>query len=374
MAINIVYVDPDGGSDTGPNNGSTEALAFKTLDGCFNTGDNPITRHAEGDAIHIKNSAFVEYPTAGLSITTYLDGALDPTDDQPLMFIGYGSELWDGQKTTIDPTINSCTAAIIATAYDWITYANLHFASGADTHASVGQVLFDNYGSVINCKFDKPERAIIGDNYLKIVNNEFEGVAPGSHVSVVECDAGSYVAWNWFKADSDVDGTLSSAMLVIDGANCTVQNNIFTIEGAAPNYNAILIKDPTPTILHNSIDGGGGEGTAIKFNDNGDFGSVITSNIIANFGSGVGIDWGSTIVPASIYAGNAFYNNSQNETNFGDSKKTLVYDHAASGLGNETVGSDPFARTGGNTFTNRMIHWSPNDVGNILGGAWPSGL
>ena len=67
-----------------------------------------------------------------------------------------------------------------------------------------------------------------------------------------------------------------------------------------------------------------------------------------------------------LYGRHAFFNNTTDEDL---PAGEILYNDGD----NESLGSSPFAKSGADTFANRFTYFAPNDVGNVRGGAYPSG-
>jgi hypothetical protein len=66
-----------------------------------------------------------------------------------------------------------------------------------------------------------------------------------------------------------------------------------------------------------------------------------------------------------LYGYNGMYNNATDYSGSVDIIQALG--------DNESLGSSPFAKSGADTFANRFTYFEPADVGNVRGGAHPSG-
>ena len=140
--------------------------------------------------------------------------------------------------------------------------------------------------------------------------------------------------------------------------------NTISIDGASVG---ILAADFNFLVVGNSILGGGGTGTGIDLGGtNNSLSSKLHSNLVEGFSGsgGKGYDLRSIVRPLLIYLNNAAYNNATNYANEGDS---LISND------NESLGADPFDKSGSDTFANRFTYFAPVDTGNVHGGAYPSG-
>jgi hypothetical protein len=66
-----------------------------------------------------------------------------------------------------------------------------------------------------------------------------------------------------------------------------------------------------------------------------------------------------------LYGYNGMYNNATDYSGSVDIIQALG--------DNESLGSSPFAKSGADTVANRFAYFEPADVGNVRGGAYPSG-
>jgi hypothetical protein len=103
-------------------------------------------------------------------------------------------------------------------------------------------------------------------------------------------------------------------------------------------------------------------------------GMTITNNIVEGFGTQKAFELTDSSRP-KVVAGNAAYNNG---TDF-DLTGTLPWSSSQPytaptvipiELDNESLSGSPFAKSGALTFDNRFTYFAPNNVGNVLGGAY----
>jgi len=165
-----------------------------------------------------------------------------------------------------------------------------------------------------------------------------------------DCDVGVYGGYVMgCRFENGAERDFSTAAL-----SCTLVNfSTFKLSGSSIGIWAYYYRN----VLHNSFYGGGGTGTGIKL-DAYDHSQVIANNVVSAF-SGIGGRGIYCVSPEndSQIFGNSLYNNTTDE-NWGD-----LLPPGNDGQ-NEILGSDPFANASGGDFT-------PNDVGNIIGGAYP---
>ena len=170
--------------------------------------------------------------------------------------------------------------------------------------------------------------------------------------------------------EDDGSGT-SGAVLTAQSANVT--RNIFVMTG---NYTAIDVG--SGQVSHNSVlcPSGTASHQAIRINGRYKNLSILnsvscTNNIVEGYG-GMKAFYLANGSVTRIVAGNAAYNNG---TDF-DLTATLSPSYLpapttiAIESDNESLSGSPFAKSGALTFDNRFTYFAPNNVGNVLGGAY----
>lgn len=335
------YVDPSLGSDTGDGTKSTPwgRASGSVVQYALDT----LTRDAtDGDRINVK-SGTDDTLAATLNLTTY--GT--PTVTAPVIIQGYTTDEGDGGIGGID---GNGTYGCFTASEDYVHIRDMHI------HNSGSAVLLnlDNGCSITSCEFNNSTATIPMhfDSYTAIFNCHFHDLK--------EVNVGSgVVAYNYFKNDGTND--------FIDCVDCAndvaVMHNIFSVDGAT---RCIRASARSTSICNNSILSASGTGTGI-FEQNSNEGGAIINNLIEGF-SGAGgeaIDFDARTANRPIYAGNAFYNNTADETD--KVAGEWIYE-----TDNESLGASPFAKSGADTFANRFTYFAPVDTGNVLNSQYPA--
>jgi len=164
------------------------------------------------------------------------------------------------------------------------------------------------------------------------------------------------------------------------GTHCTITRNMFAVSG---NYAAM--SHPYRSILdHNSFlcTTGTAAYPAISIVHPPPYwvmpgnyvGMTITNNIVEGFGTQKAFELTDGSRPI-VVAGNAAYNNGTDFDLTGTLNWTSSQPYTAPTvipieLDNESLSGSPFAKSGALTFDNRFTYFAPNNVGNVLGGAY----
>jgi len=162
--------------------------------------------------------------------------------------------------------------------------------------------------------------------------------------------------------------------------DCTITRNMFAISG---NYAAM--SHPNRSILdHNSFlcTTGTAAYPAVSIMQPTPYwimpgnyvGMTITNNIVEGFGTQKAFELTDGSRPI-VVAGNAAYNNGTDFDLTGTLNWTSSQPYTAPTvipieLDNESLSGSPFAKSGALTFDNRFTYFAPNNVGNVLGGAY----
>jgi hypothetical protein len=167
---------------------------------------------------------------------------------------------------------------------------------------------------------------------------------------------------------------------IMDVQNSTAHRNIFAVTGnntcmtmwsGIMSHNSILCTDGSalkPAISTNAL---GGDQTWTSFTNGG-----IFNNIVEGFREDSGYYPTAFVLTdgrgVRLFAGNAAYNNATdydlNATYYG---VTPAAPHViAIEYDNESLSGSPFAKSGALTFDNRLTYFAPNNVGNVLAGAY----
>jgi len=330
MPLTEIYVDPAINANSGA---GTIGSPYGDLQHALNT----VTRNAtDGDRFNIK-AGTAEVLAAILSLATY--GA--PTSVAPLVIEGYTSAAGDGGVGEINA--NGGAAIPIAIIF----MKNLYIRNGGSS------TLVSLSGS-----------AGISDS--KIADTTGIGIlaASGSvtFCEITDCATGismntsaAFVMGCYFKDGAIRNFTNSIA---VAGSGATILRNIFSL---GTSGNGIFLTSARHRIVGNSFLANGSTAAGITGNSNSYFaGSVILNNIIEGFSGAGGRGILNSTTPAMRFAGNAFFNNATNYSGTIDSIENLD---------NEVLGVTAFAKSGSNTFANRLTYFAPVNTGNIFGGA-----
>lgn len=166
---------------------------------------------------------------------------------------------------------------------------------------------------------------------------------------------GGRIIGNYFK-----DGATKtfSAAIDLDMNYSLVERNIISLSAAGANG---IDGGPWCQIIGNSIlhTAGNGTGSGIVSTGNG---SLVWDNVIEGFAGAGGDAIAASGIPSAF--GNNSYYNCINGIAF-DSKSPI-------NLGGDEgpLASSPFAKSGADTYANRMTYFAPNDVGSVRGGAY----
>lgn len=342
-----IYVNPAIAADSGT---GTSGDPYGDLQYALNTATRDSTN---GDRFNIK-AGTAEVLTGILDLTTY--GT--PTADAPLIIEGYTSAAGDGGIGDLNGNggnfqivpnnnfqiyrnmklRNTGTAAIVQTALNWATYENCEFSSSTSSAPL-------NPGSgtrVINCSFHT--FATAGQAVLTIAG------------------AGTIVTGCWFDV-----GDILAAINMGAADTGLVTRNIVNCSGGTVGIRVNNVRGSV--ISHNSILGSSSTGSGIGLVSSGADGCHVFNNIIAGFsgagGDGIDIASGSRL---GLYGYNYFYNNTSDETG--------VSGNVLDSIGGNLLaqGTDPYAKSGANTFANRFIYFEPSATSSGLrGGAYGGG-
>lgn len=354
-SMNDVFVDYNAGTDSGATAG-TVGDPFQTLQYAL---DNT-TRDADGDIFNIEDTSAQPIPAGGLNLDTggsgYLNGGA-LSSAAPIGFRGYSAAANDGGKATCEGTTNSAANMFSNGAIDYVYIKDLIF-----TGFSAECVNVRSYCSIDSCRFTNSAEAIDTNSYCWIHNNQLDTLSGSRGISAL---VSPHIWRNWILIDA-ADGL--GECIWYNSLGATISQNIISITGAASTV-GITVSQNGGAIIGNTIDGGGlGTGQGIRFDASTHYATIIANNIITNFGGtgGDAIDLLSATTALSYYGGNAFYGNTNNETNFVDAAK---FGNPAT-PDNEVLAVDPYLRHGANTFANRDHYWGTKPLGNLRGGAF----
>ena len=330
------YVDPGSGSDvTGT---GTSGNPWASLQHALDT----ISKGSHGDQINLK-AGTADTLSADLSLSTYGN----PTYLAPLIIRGYTSSADDGGIGEID--LNGANnIAFSGVSRSGVILKDLEIHGSTDT---VG-VSIPKWSTVDNVYFHDMSNTALGiyENTL-VCCSRFEDIGTyGVQTEGADGEHGNIIG-NYF-ANGTKDFT---AAIYCDNYSLTACRNIIYIDGTS---DGIVVKF-FGEVCHNSILSDGGSGQGIRCDTSGES-LRIWSNLIEGFSTsgGIGIDYNSA--DQQMVVNNSAYNNL---TDYGTAALHVSDD-------NESLGSSPFAKSGSATYANRFTYFSPNDVGNVRGGAY----
>lgn len=338
------YVDPSIAADSG-------AGSIGDPYGDLQYALDNVTRDAtNGDRFNIK-AGTAELPTGTLSLATY---GTSLAADAPLIFQGYTSAAGDGGKGEINGGAGNFT---LMPATQFIICRDLKLHNTGTAGIIVWNAV--NWNLLERCEFatSTNARALYMGTGTRVLNCSFSGGWAAAQ-NIVDFTTGLAIG-NWFNVDAAVGNALTFSGN--DGA--VALRNIFSCGAVASTM--LRVQGRGGIISQNSILAAAATGIGISLEAAGD-GVIVTNNIVEGFsgtgGDGIQVASGAKI---ALYAGNAYYNNTANETGVSGA----VF---CDGGDNEALGSSPFAKSGANTFANRFVYFAPNDVGNVYGGAYPT--
>jgi len=321
----------NGGSGTdidpwGPQTGPTLNCMERALDGLIT--QNP----TDGDILNLSDASTITL-TKNFDTSTY--GV--PTQTARLTIRGYTTSEGDGGKATID---GAATYGMVNTAVDYVDLIDLTIQNSG----SAKSIDMDNFCNVIRCTCDN---RVDLDAACTVFGCDI--TATGSTIALL-IENRCVVAYNWLSA-----GTAEA--IYSNNVDTVIYRNIVNMSGAGV---AIRLTQRDNSVDHNSILGTSNAGTGILFVTTNRLAHQITNNLIE--GVATGINFASPIDNLVLYAGNAFRDNTTDESG----KQNVIIDED-----NElALGSALYAKSGANTFANRATYFAPADVGNLRAGAW----
>lgn len=331
-----VYVDPSIAADSGT---GTVGDPYGDLQYALDT----VTRDAtNGNQFNVK-SGTAELITTSLDFSTY--GA--PTDAAPAVIRGYTTAANDDGMGEIDMQGNN--ASISATARVYYIDMDLHSTGtaaiidgSARLNGALRCILHDSTGLV--CSIGSP---VIGCHIYDM----------GSMI-VVQSSA---VLYNYID---NTQTTVSTGRLIDTYTIAGYVGHNILVMGANAAI-GIAVGDDVSVIDGNSILSSAGTGTGIRW-DIDRYGLTVINNLVEGFSGtgGAGFDGVNRTEGSLMFATNAAYNNTTDYANTDD--QMLTFD-------NESLGATPFAKSGANTFANRLVYFKAVNTGNVQDGAFPDG-
>ncbi len=270
---------------------------------------------------------------------TLLPNYGSPTIQAPLVLQGYTAVAADGGVGAINGTNFSIMSD---TNQDDIIFKDL---SLYNTGSNVGLLLDDRIFMENVEMYDMTNGAVDFDDNCRIFNCHFRNIG-GNGIRVIN---NSILMFNYFKNQTNV---FTNVLNLLSGFRCVVYGNIFSLNGTS---NAILITDMTELMIeHNSFLGATGK--AIQLVSPNITISGILNNLFEGFSSAIDLV-NQAAGTTKLVAYNAIFNSAYN-----------LNEHVVFNRNNVTLGSSPFAKTGSDTFANRVNYFAPTNSG----GAYPS--
>lgn len=345
------YVDPTSGSDS-TGDGLSDATAWATVQHALNN----ITRNtSHGDRINIKAGSADTISTPW-SLTTY--GS--PASGAPLIFQGYTSTASDGGVAVID--LNAAASTLWTPAGNCVSFVDLEIHNGLGT----GPLLqLNQYSSAVRCY---------------VHGNNQEGIkATSSYVSVIGCRIEDVGSSGYSALSSTSPGFRVMGCYIKQGGARTMDWGIFTSAQYGLFCHNIISVDSTSggifvsggsawnnTCFGNTIFSNGGSGAGIAItNINATIVSFFANNYIEGFSAtgGKGIDQSTGSSSGwFVVINNAFYNCATNYVR--SSEHGLWVDE-------ESLSSSGIAKSGSDTYANRLTYFAPVSSGTMLDGGWP---
>ena len=328
-ALNDYYVDPSiaGNSGTGTSGDPYGDLQY-ALD--------QITRDAtDGDRINVK-AGTDEILSSALSYATY--GT--PSVSAPLVIQGYTSSQGDGGIGVIDCNSNQCSNQAYVSFIDM------------EVKGSGANAIFGNVAMLLKCVLHDSSGGLMNAVDATLIGNHIYDI---SAATLVACASFCY---NY--VDNTQTKKATTRIYDTSSAESRVVGNIFVMDSSG--CDGVSLQDDSAHCVGNSILASGATGAGISIDVNRER-LVVLNNLVEGFSGagGVGFDGNSRSEGYHVFAGNAAYNNTTDYANDADS---LFSED------NETLGASPFAKSGSNTFANRLTYFSPADTGNVRGGAF----
>jgi hypothetical protein len=327
MAMTDYYVDPSIAANSGT---GTIGDPYGDLQYAINS----VTRNTtDGDRFNIK-AGTAEVLASTLSFALY--GT--PNISASVVFQGYTSSQGDGGIGEIDGNGNNISTN------SSVSYVDLELHNGD----AAGNLVYIGGACIVNCEVHDANNGIVLTNY-----------SSAESVNVYDCDTyGIYLSGNSYAKNCYIRSRSTDSR----GAMTTcIQNS----GRSGTLTNCILSCDSTTNGIANAHDGcvacncsilsAGGTGYGIYFGDNA-VGAGAWNNLIEGFSGtgGDGIIWHDATPrePKGIVAHNTIFNCASSLTN---DNNVVGYK-----TNNTTASGTLFAKSGSDTFANRIGYFEPN--------------
>lgn len=347
-AMTETYVDP---SIAGNSGAGTSGDPYGDLQYALDTMTRDSTN---GDRINIK-SGTSELIATSLSLATY--GT--PTATAPLLLRGYASAAGDGDFLagtgvgTIDMQGNNASIMAATSHVHW-RHLRLTNTGSADI------IPVGSYTSIVECEVDNgtgdgiqcASSSLVVGNYIH--NIGAAGVQTSGSPNIK-------IAYNYLQ-----NGTNKFTRGIDAGQGTLVLYNIVSLTSAAASSVGIRgASGQRLSIVGNSVlaTSPGSSATGMTITGAGTLASMILNNVVEGFSgtANVGYNISSSSYDLPIFGRNFAYNNTTNYATF-DSVINLG--------DNETGSASGFAKSGSDTFANRLLYFAPSSEGNMQGGAY----
>jgi len=338
MSFNEYYVRNTNGSDVA-GSGTSHATAYKTIQ--FAVDDIAGTHgKAAGDRLNLcSESPFVL--ASAINTANYANGA---SLSEHFMWQGYDTIAGDGGVFDID--LNGGAYALVNSARSYWSYCD--------------GIIHNNSGSYYLLPLSGVTATALR---LELYDNEYRAVGGGSYhiekCNIHDCSGigiyrptvaiGNYLKNGTAKKFSRAIQLYSNSMVAL--------YNIVSIDGASWGIHTDYHYE---YLISNSVLSAGGTGRGVSCDG---YGVSIYGNIVEGFSGAGGI--GFLRVSGNFLRHNAAYNN---ETDYTVSDQHFHGPTVVSDPDNEVLPSSGFAKSGSDTFANRLTYFAPLAVGNTQAG------
>ena len=150
------------------------------------------------------------------------------------------------------------------------------------------------------------------------------------------------------------------------GVAFSICDNIISIDGASKGIYSS--GNANPNIHGNTIFSGGGTGKGIELISGALSGTNVFNNYVEGFSGtgGVGYSYNTASIGMGVRGFNAAYNNT---TNLTDTNETI----SVLGTDPEVLSASGIAKSGSDTFANRLTYFAPADQDGMQDGAMQPG-
>jgi hypothetical protein len=342
------YVDPSIAASTGA---GTIGDPYGDLQHALDSITQDTT---DGDQINIK-AGTAEILTGSLSLTTY--GT--PSFGYPLIFRGYTAAANDGGVAAIDCQANTA----ITNAGYCICWVDMELYDGPSTNAIL---VVAEYGTATRVYVHDSDGAGIWTtaHYGGINACRVEDVGGASYDGIL-LNSSSY-AHNCFIKNG-ASRAMRNGINVLGARSGNLQNNIISVDGASNGIQCLNAGLPV-CIFGNTVLSDVGTGTGIYLSTNALLTASIYNNYVEGFSGtgGVGYDFATASYASGSRGFNAAYNNTTNVTATDETLSIL-------GTDPEILTASGLAKSGADTFANRLAYYAPADTDNMRDGALQPG-